>query len=241
MHEDLSRRFHRSSKESSGAGAHIPKNPDEWPAEWLTIEYKTYPRLPHVALRAGTPSAVFFELARSRSSGRTFSGEPLSIADISTLLKYSCGIVSQGDGLHRAYPSAGTRYPLEVYPLVLRGSTELPAGLYHYGVQDHGLDVLWQRDFTDEEIGSFFTYKWARRAAVVFLVTAVFERMQSKYGERGYRYVLIETGHLGQNMYLVSRAIGRNCCVIGTHDEMVEKLIDIDGTTESLVYALALG
>jgi len=57
-----------------------------------------------------------------------------------------------------------------------------------------------------------------------------------------YRYILQEAGHIGQDAYLVSEALGMKCCALGgTRDENLEKLIDIDGVTESVVYALALG
>jgi SagB-type dehydrogenase family enzyme len=73
-------------------------------------------------------------------------------------------------------------------------------------------------------------------------MTDVFWRNQNKYGERGYRYILLEAGHIGQNIYLVSEALGLKCCALGgTRDENLEELVDIDGVTESVVYALAVG
>ena len=118
----------------------------------------------------------------------------------------------------------------------------LKAGLYHYNVKDHALDVLWDREFSDDDIGQIFTYPWVRDAAIGIVMTAVFSRNQSKYGERGYRYILLEAGHIGQNIYLVSEALGLKCCALGgTRDENLEKLIDIDGVTESVVYGFAVG
>ena len=118
----------------------------------------------------------------------------------------------------------------------------LKAGLYHYNVKDHALDVLWDREFSDDDIGQIFTYPWVRDAAIGIVMTAVFSRNQSKYGERGYRYILLEAGHIGQNIYLVSEALGLKCCALGgTRDENLEKLIDIDGITESVVYGFAVG
>ena len=102
--------------------------------------------------------------------------------------------------------------------------------------------MLWDREFSDEDMGQLFTYPWVKDAAIGFVMTAVFWRNRNKYGERGYRYVLHEAGHIGQNVYLVSEALGLKCCALGgTRDENLEKFIDIDGVTESVVYALALG
>ena len=67
-------------------------------------------------------------------------------------------------------------------------------------------------------------------------------RCCDKYGKLGYRYILLEAGHIGQNMYLVSEALGLKCCALGgTRDENLEKLIDIDGVTEAVVYGFAVG
>jgi len=167
----------------------------------------------------------------------------LSKDRLSTLLKYACGIVSEaGAGHHRAQPSGGGRYPIEVYPVVFAGSSEIPSVFYHYGVKRHELDVLWQRAFTKEDIAAFFTYPWAQDATLGLFLTAVFNRNQMKYGERGYRQILIEAGEIVQNIYLVSTALGLQCCAIdGVREPDIEKLLDVDGITESVVVSLVLG
>ena len=73
-------------------------------------------------------------------------------------------------------------------------------------------------------------------------MTSQFERTQMKYGERGYRYILLEAGHIGQNICLVSETLGLKCCALGgTMDKNLEELLDIDGETESVVYGFAIG
>ena len=63
-----------------------------------------------------------------------------------------------------------------------------------------------------------------------------------KYGDRGYRHVLAEAGHLAQNLYLISSALGLSCCAMGGYyDEEINNLLDIDGVGESIVYILAIG
>jgi len=142
----------------------------------------------------------------------------------------------------RVQPSGGARFPIETYIIVFRSGSELQQGLYHYDVKNHQLDILWDRAFNNQDIDELFTYLWVKDAAIGLVMTAVFERTQEEYGERGYRYILLEAGHLGQNVYLISEALGLKCCALGgTRDENLEKLIDIDGVTESLVYALAIG
>ncbi len=235
-----SRSFHELSKE----GRRIPPDPRNWPEEWTTTYFKTYPRLPHIALLdTAPPPADFFTISARRVSERFFSKNPVTATGLSLLLKYSCGIVGKNKNgtPRRAQPSAGARYPIEIYTLILKKTEGLEEGLYHYNVKDHALDVLWKHSFTKADLKNLFLDPFVKDAAVVFLMTAVFERTQYKYGERGYRYVLYEAGHIGQNLYLVSKSLGLHCSALGgTIDENIEKLLDV-GEEESLVYALALG
>ncbi len=241
---DFSQVFHHSSKSHQKGHPPISLNPAEWPDEWKTPFFKTYPRLPKMPLDGDRAAADFFDLIKTRQSRRDFHRVPLSLKELGTVLRYSCGEAdhSANYGKGRVYPSAGGRYPIEIYPLVLRGGDAVPSGLYHYNVLNHALDVLWDREFSDFDIDQMFGYPWLKEASVVLVMTAVFWRNQNKYGERGYRYVLLEAGHIGQNVYLTSEALGVSCCALaGTRDENLEKLIDIDGTTESVIYAIALG
>ncbi len=241
MKRDFSGIFHRSAKDISGGGeVFIPKDDREWPEEWKHVAYKTYPRLPKIKLPEAAPHGDIAELIATRRSSRKLSGDPLSLSACSALLKYAAGETDE-DGLHRAQPSGGTRYPIELYPLVFRGG-EIPSGVYHYNVKDHALDVLAERSFSQSDIASLTSYEWVQNASALLVMTAVFGRNQIKYGDRGYRYVLFEAGHIGQNAYLVSRALGLKCCSLtGFKDRLLEGILDIDGITESALYAIAIG
>ncbi|MBI3627633.1 MAG: SagB/ThcOx family dehydrogenase [Candidatus Sungbacteria bacterium] len=241
MNSDFSRLFHSSSKDH--AKGHPPIPFEEWPDEWKTIYYKSYPRLPKIDLANISLRADFFDLIKQRRSRRDFNREPIMLHELSVLLKHSCGENGIRDNQPlRAQPSAGGRFPIEIYPLIFRPSKDIIAGLYHYNVKTHQLDILEQREFTDAEIDSYFTYPWVKNASVVLLMSAVFWRTQNKYGERGYRYIFIESGHIGQNVYLTTNVLGLKCCaLVGTRDESLERLLNIDGVNESLIYTLAIG
>ncbi len=244
MYIDFSLLFHQSSKDLVGGGSvRIPNDTSLWPPEWTTTYYKTYD-LQKIMLPGATPHADLFDTIRNRSSGRAYSSKPLSLSQMSTLLKYSCGIVSDSEATHkrRAQPSGGARYPIEVYAIVFHGSVELPAGMYHYNVKEHALDVLHEKKFTPEERAEIVTYPFAQKASCLIVMTAVFYRNQMKYGERGYRYIMLEAGHIGQNIYLVSEALDLQCCGLGgTRDEHIEKLIGVDGAAESVLYGIVVG
>lgn len=249
---DFSKIFHESSKDHQKGHPLISSDQNDWPEEWKTTFYKDYPRLTKINLEDNAPKSDIFDIIKKRKSSRDFTRAPISKREISLLLKYSCGNIGPfgKDRKRRAQPSGGGLFPIEAYPIVFRPSTssgqvpdsDLPAGLYHYNVKDHALDILWDREFNNEEIDKLFTYPWVKDASAVILMTSVFFRNQNKYGERGYRYILHEAGHIGQNIYLVCEALGMKCCALGgTEDKKIEELIDVDGITESLVYAIAVG
>lgn len=247
MYIDFSRLFHESSKDLlAGGHAYIGKDHSKWPIEWKTVTYKMYPLVGKIPL--GEPKIEtedsFFETVQKRKSGRDFDRRPIDIHTLSTLLKYSCGIVESPENRNprRAHPSGGGRAPIEIYPLVLAGSKDIPAGVYHYNIREHALDSIGERAFTPDDIDSLFAYEWVRTASVAIIMTGVFSRTQMKYGERGYRYLFIEAGHVGQGIYLGAAALGLKCCaIVGTKDKSLEKLLDIDGHTESVLYAVIVG
>ena len=206
--------------------------------------YKSYPRLPKVELeRVAPPRSDFFDAVSKRRSRRKFASAAISKSDLSALLISSCGISPQkgGVGNFRAYPSAGARFPIEIYPIVFRSSENLKSGLYHYSLREHALDVLWDREFTDEDIDELFTYPWVKRAAVAFVMTAVFWRANNKYGERGHRYILLEAGHIGQNVSLQAVSLGLGTVMVGAfNDEAVKDVLAIPAN-ESPLYIIPVG
>ena len=244
LRRELSSLYHESSKDPTERGLRPMPPREHWPKEWTTLYFKTYPRLPRIVLPEAPAHGGIDVLAAigKRASGRLAATGPVSIEKLSTILTYSCGIFKSENGhVHRAQPSGGGRYPLETYALVMRGSAELPSGVYHYDPRGHALDVLEERPFKREDIAELFTYEWVRDMSLAIIVTAVFARSYMKYGERGYRHIHHEAGHIGQNLYLASGAVGMHCCTMsGTIDEAIEKLLDIDGVEESLVYGAVL-
>lgn len=246
MNIDFSKLFHRASKDQGDGGTvHMPTDMSDWPKVWKTILYKTYELLPAHALSRKAPESdpgLFLSITE-RKSVEDFTSIPITKEELSTLLLYSCGEILQNDSsTKRAQPSGGSRYPVEAYVLVFRTHGDLPTGLYHYNVQDHTLESMCAREFTKEDIRELFIQSWMQDVAAVIVLTGVFSRTKTKYGQRGYRYALLEAGHIGQNVYLVSQALDIKCCAVGgTHDVELEQLLDIDGEHESLLYTLAVG
>lgn len=213
------------------------------PSKWEKIYHKAYARFPEVPLPTAHPlKAAFGTVLKKRMSVREFSKKTVSLKTLSTLLHYSAGQngekTNSQNGL-RFYPSAGARFPLEVY--VLPSNVEsLEMGLYHYYIKNHSLEKL--SHLKSANYLHYFNQEWIEQASALIFITAVFKRTTSKYGNRGYRHVLMEAGHMGQNIYLCSSALSLKCCAIGGYiDNKVNALLDIDETEESIVYVFAIG
>ncbi len=218
-----------------------------WPKEWTTIYSKSYPRLPKILLPK--PEEINYPLGKSitlRRSEREFNGQPLDLKNLSQLLFYSAGITLKSDDFdktRRSYPSGGARYPLEVYSLILRGYDGLREGIYHYNVKEHSLErLLEKKDLVGDIYPQAIWQDMITKASVVLVISAVFGRTTMKYKDRGYKYILFEAGHLGENLYLVSTALGLKCCGLGGFDDYkFNELLDLDGENEAVLYVFALG
>ncbi len=242
FNKTISQAFHDGTKLKK-----IFKSPDpsKWPEEWRKVYFKSYPRLPIVNLPK-PKLKLSVSLKRTlfnRHSVRNFSQKSLSLEELSTLLYFSAGIKGSSYvvGGERFYPSAGARYPLEVYPMVLnvRG---LKNGIYHYYVKSNSLEVLDVSSGIEKEIRKNIDLDWAKEAAVILIITAVFYRTQMKYYERGYRHILSELGGLNQNIYLLSTALQIGCCSMGGYfDDGINKLLDLEDPLESVVGVTAVG
>lgn len=217
-------------------------DPKKWPESWKVVYYKAYSRFPEYILpppSINLGSSLQEALVR-RQSKRRFSDIPLTHKQLSNLLYYSAGIknIRFPNQIGRFYPSGGARYPMELYVLSLNSA--IPKGIYHYYLKNHSLERL---QLVDKfPLLQYFGQKWVSQASCVLLLTAVFKRTTIKYGDRGYRHILVEAGHLGQNIYLLSSALNINCCALGGYvDYKLNDLLNIDTSEEVVIYALAIG
>lgn len=221
----------------------------DYPESWIKIHFKTYPRLDKIKLinlnRSKRKNSVL-NLINSRYSARKYTGGPVSIKELSYLLQGSVGI-NRFDSNHdfdsskRSYPSAGARYPLEIYPLIL-SCKGIKKGLYHYNVKDNILELLLEKDLSNWLKNALGGEKWPLNSSLIFIITTVLDRTSIKYGDRGYRYSLIEAGHIAQNFHLLSTELTLGSCALGGFlDKEFDKLLDIDTQKEFTLYLIAVG
>lgn len=131
---------------------------------------------------------------------------------------------------------------MEIY-LVTRpsGVVGLESGIYRYEPRNHTLIRIVGGDFSAQLMAAALDQEWVGAAPISFVITTIFERTTSKYGERGVRYVWQETGHVAQNMYLQAVALGLgNVVVGGFHDTEVQRILQLSDF-EKPAYVIPVG
>lgn len=181
---------------------------------------------------------------KNRKSHRRFKSQPLSLEELSYLLWYTQGIkkeLAPGTAL-RTVPSAGCRHPFETYLLVNRVET-LDAGIYRYLPMEHALvvenkDADMVEKLTPATLGQAFVAS----APVTFVWTVIPYRTEWRYVNAAHRVILMDVGHVCQNLYLASEAIGCGTCAVAAyHQELMDELINVDGDDEFTVYLAPVG
>lgn len=191
------------------------------------------PQRPTIPLpRPRRPACTVWSAIDRRRSARTFRGT-LEDADLAAVLDAGYGV---RDRSRRTVPSGGALYPLELY-VALRGR-----GVHRYDpelhlLEEHDARDPWQALVTTSPLPGLFD-----DAAAVVLVLAVFGRTRFKYGQRGYRFALLEAGHVVQNVVLAAAALDVAALPFGGYyDARVDDVVGADGVEESVVYAVVLG
>ncbi len=178
------------------------------------------------------------EALLQRRSVRDFGDTPITVTEVSQLLWAAQGMtVPRG---FRTAPSAGALYPLELY-LVAGNVNGLPAGIYKYVPRSHELLSILKGDRRGDLCNAALGQSSVRRAAAVIVLAGVYERTTSKYGERGIRYVHMESGHAAQNVCLQALSLGLGTVVIGAfRDDEVKRLLRM-ANAESPLYIIPTG
>jgi SagB-type dehydrogenase family enzyme len=221
----------------------IPRGGLDWAHQ--PSPYKEFPyALKHFPIRppdqkGGKP---IWETIVQRRSTREFARDSITFAELSQLIWATQGITSRAWGYDfRAVPSAGALYPIETY-IVANRVEEIPAGVYHYSVKGSQLILLTEGHFGPDLQQAGLGQEMLEEASCVFIWTAVVERSKWKYRERAYRYIYMDVGHIGQNLYLAAIALNLGCCTVGAFfDEEVDRIIGVDGKEEISVYLGAVG
>ena len=229
----------------------IPRHKLVWDAK--PPLYKEYPEAQKIELVAFDPrrfaslceaaGAMILDRAlRQRKSIRDFQQQPVSKEQLSYLLWASTGIQRVENGYEfRTAPSAGALYPIETY-VIVNDVIDLEEGVCHYSIKAHQLEQLKPGQFRQEITAAALGQGMCQTSAVVFVWSAVFERCKWKYGQRAYRYIYLDAGHIAENLALAAVSLNLGSCEIGAlYDNQVNAILGIDGIEESVLCMAAVG
>lgn len=179
-----------------------------------------------------------------RKSLRRYQRKALTLEELSFLLWTTQGVktVTNRPVTLRTVPSAGARHAFETY-LLINQVEGLPAGLYRFIGLEHALLAINLDPDIPEKVGAACGYqKKVNISAVTFIWVAVTERMYWRYGERGYRYLHLDAGHVCQNLYLAAEAIQCGACALAAfNDDLLNQTLALDGENQWVIYCAALG
>lgn len=181
------------------------------------------------------------EALASRRSCRDYSEVPIRFRDLATLLVASCGVTFENDPIpRRAAPSGGALYPVETYVLAL-AIDGLDPGIYHFAPLGRRLTAL--GPIGQDDLRHFLQPGLlATPVPLIVVLTARFARTARKYLERGYRFALLEAGHIGQNLCTTAVALGLGAvCLGGFWDAEVTRLLTLDPDEEGAVHMVMFG
>lgn len=172
------------------------------------------------------------EAILKRRSVRNYSSRELTTGQISQLLWASQGITDARG--FRAAPSAGALYPLEIYLLTING-------VYRYIPESHELQRRSTKDLKKDLARASWNQRFIEEAPLDIVICAVYERVTSRYGERGIRYTDIEVGHAAENIHLQAISLGLSSCPVGAFDDKaVSKILNLPGK-EKPIYIIPVG
>lgn len=184
------------------------------------------------------------ELMEKRRSLRDYADAPLTPAELSYLLWCTQGVqeITNRPTTLRPVPSAGARHAFETYLLANKIDT-VPPGLYRFAAIEHKLvEERAAPGIADKVAHACLQQEHVKSSAVTFIWTTALYRMTYRYGERGYRYLHLDAGHVCQNLYLAAESINCGACAVGAFDdEEINALLGFDDDKQFVVYVATVG
>ncbi|MEM3926650.1 MAG: SagB/ThcOx family dehydrogenase [Desulfurococcaceae archaeon] len=181
-------------------------------------------------------STPLFQLLTRRKSIRRYKDKPLGLNELSRILWATYGFVNG----RRTAPSAGAIYPIEIY-VVVKNVVDLKPGIYKYIEKNHELELVKEGDYSRKLANACLGQGCVLMAPLNIVITAMPEKVIKWYGERGYRYIYMEAGHIGQNIYLVATEMNLGTVAVGAfNDDAVREVIGL-GREYMVLYIFPIG
>ncbi len=181
---------------------------------------------------------------QNRRTWRKYGPQWLSLDELAFLLWATQGVksVTERQVVFRTVPSAGARHAFETFVLVNRVETLTP-GLYRYlALRNALMEVDLAAGIAARLTAACYDQEQVLHSTVSFFWVAVSDRMAFRYGQRGYRYLHLDAGHVCQNLYLAAEVIGCGVCAIAAFkDDELNAVLGLDGEALFAIYAASLG
>jgi len=188
---------------------------------------------------------TLFDCIADRRSRRKYADESLTINELAYLLWATQGVrkvFGGAKGSLRTVPSGGARHPFETY-LAVNRVEGLEPGVYRYLPFEHKLVHLFSDDALPKKLGKLaFDQTFVGESAVCFIWSAVPYRVEWRYGIQAYKGILLDAGHVCQNLYLACESIDCGTCAIASyHQKEMDRFLGLDGEDELVVYLAPVG
>ncbi len=179
-----------------------------------------------------------------RRSVRVYKDKPVSLEKLAFILwagQRVKMILNEGLSSLRTVPSAGGRHPFESYAII-RNVEGLEMGIYHYLANEHKLELIKGGDFKDEVTSANLGQVFVGTAPFTYVLTAIPYRTELRYRKYSTKLVLLDAGHVLQNIYIACEGGGLGICAIDAFsDKQMNEVMDIDGEEEFVVYLAPVG
>ncbi|MCL2377899.1 MAG: SagB/ThcOx family dehydrogenase [Defluviitaleaceae bacterium] len=192
----------------------------------------------------------YMQLLDTRRSLRDYSGNPMSQAELAFMLWSVQGVQAYRGNVatFRTVPSGGARHPFETY-IAVQTVQGMEPGLYRYlplenvGKKAAAIERLGSiEDYTNKITAMLAGQAWAAKAPVILFYSCIPYRAEWRYDSAAHRVVLIDLGHLGQNVMLSAVALGLgSCCMAAFDQQLCDQVLGFDGLNEYTVYAVSVG
>ncbi len=201
---------------------------------------KRYPDLPRIALdpKATLPDLKFFQLSRRNFGIGAQRANPPAIGDLSCIFRLAYDVTARAMSgnqpfYFRSVASAGALYPFELY-LAVHDVDGLDSGVYYYDVLNFSLIRL-----RHETVPTLPAHGGG--VSATFYITGIFFRSSWKYRDRAYRYVLLDAGHLLENLRLAMGALDFPFSIhLDFDDRKAATLLGLDPDREACLAAIHL-
>jgi SagB-type dehydrogenase family enzyme len=185
-----------------------------------------------------------------RKTTYTIKNEKLTISEISDLLHYSYSINNETESsssreTYNTSPSAGGIHPIEIFfniPNERTDENSINHGIYYYNPKLNELRHIINQNCNKRIFDMFMQPELASNSSVQIFIVANFSETTIKYGDRGYKFAILEAGHIAQNFNLVATALGLASINIGGYyEDEINELLGFDGVMQSVVYSILIG